>query len=73
MTTPRIALSLGMLGLLAASGLLTLAVSGCTIVPAPVPGQPLTADQQAAVRLQAQHDAVERRRQDRCTPPGCHR
>ena len=73
MMTPRMAARLAPLGLLVASGLLLLSVSACEIVPEPVPGQPLTAQQEAYAKLVAQQEANERRRQDRCTPPGCHR
>jgi hypothetical protein len=72
MMTPHMAMRLRSLALLMGSGLLLLSVSACHIVPEPVPGQPLTAEQAAYAKLVAQQEANERRRQDRCSPPGCH-
>ncbi len=73
MTTPRISARFAALGALAASGLLALTLTACHVVPEPVPGQPMTLEQQAYAKMLAQQEANERRRQDRCTPPNCKR
>jgi hypothetical protein len=70
MTIPRMTARLGSLALLLGAGLV---ISACHIVPPPVPGQPMTAEQQAYAKMLAQQEANERRRQDRCSPPGCRR
>jgi hypothetical protein len=53
-------------------GALMLSASSC-VVPPPVPGQPMTAQQKAAANLQAQEEANERRRSNShpCRPGGC--
>ena len=71
MTTPRMTLRLGSLALLMGAGL---AISACEIVPPPVPGQPMTAEQAAYAKMVAQQEANERRRQERpCRPNDCMR
>ena len=58
--------------LLCAAGGLMFSLSACEIVPEPVPGQPMTAQQQAYANLLAQQDMHERRRQERpCGPNDC--
>jgi hypothetical protein len=58
--------------LIGAAAALTFSLSACEIVPAPVPGQPMTAQQQAEANREAQQDMHDRRRQDRpCGPNDC--
>ena len=67
----RQALRLSGMALFWISGALMLSASSC-IVPAPVPGQPLTAQQKAYANLLAQQEANERRRtQHPCRPGDC--
>jgi hypothetical protein len=69
MTTPRMTARLGSLALLLGCAL---AISACEIVPPPVPGQPMTPEQAAYAKMQAQQEAHDRRRQDRpCSPGSC--
>jgi hypothetical protein len=53
------------------SGALMLSASSC-VVPEPIPGQPLTVQQQAEANRLAQQDMHDRRHQDRpCGPNDC--
>jgi hypothetical protein len=71
MMTRRTTLRLSGTALFWISGALMLSASSC-VVPAPVPGQPLTAEQKAQIDLEAQQDQHERRRQERpCGPNDC--
>jgi hypothetical protein len=55
----------------AAVGLI-FSLAACEIVPAPVPGQPMTAQQQAYANLLAQQEMHDRRHQERpCGPNDC--
>ncbi|HVZ01144.1 MAG TPA: hypothetical protein VHA35_16680 [Dongiaceae bacterium] len=70
--TQRMTAQLGGLALLVGSGLLLLSVSACEIVPPPVPGQPMTAEQKALANQEAQREMHDRRRQERpCGPNDC--
>jgi hypothetical protein len=71
MTRRRLVLRLAGTALFWTCGALMLSASSC-VVPPPVPGQPMTAQQKAYAKLLAQQDAHDRSRNSHpCRPGGC--